>query len=473
MARARSIVGFHANSNGRARMIYNHNDRAQAIVFIGNEGVIKELLFAEFEAILDGFVPLEEWSGRTAKAVYLELNSQFCPTAAVFFTLSFDSRGAVDRSWNLPLMDLARTAAKGPDLGAGPIHLVCASQAPVALFKDYLWDPDLKSGTGHLAQIKKALQRNKLALQFRAPTKGVDFNDIAGDVSGDVSKKLQQLSQKLGENYQKELRDHVAQLLQDQRLQMTALTAEKDKAVNDVRLDYLKKIEGLQAQLEQRGAQLHEVHQRNAELKDTIDAQAQKIEGLREYFEKKLERAQGQATDEAVLDAIRKQSTAQAQARSASALREADELMKMKDMELSFRKEHEESLQRELDILRHENQELLANGGDHVLEKLSRKGVNFVTYQPGAGHITIPLTQLPLFMDNPRAFTADYCGVSEKHYAAWLQHFQAPICQAHGAGGELCGENVERITNPIEFVDGESNYCAQHNQVHAVPVSRS
>ncbi len=441
-------------------MALTENDKSQAVMFIGKEGVVKELLYPEFQAVLDGFVPMEEWANRTAKAVYLEFNSEFCVTAAVFFTLSFEPDGMVERSWNLPLLDLARTSAKGPDMGAGPIHLVCASQCPVALFKDFMWDPDLKPQSSHLIQIKKSLKRNKMGIHF----KPVDQSTQGfGELPADVAKKMQQLSKSMGEQYQKELRDQVAQMIKDQRLQTATMSSEKEKAVNAVRLEFIKKIEALQQQLETRSQELLDAKKRNSELKETIEGQVQKIEGLREYFEKKLERTQ--AGDEAQARAAQQFSEEEVSSKVEEAVRETKELLKMKEVELIYHTEHEEALQVELELLREEKQELLENGGDHLLEKLSRKGVNFVTYQPGAGHITIPLSQISLFLDSPVVFTADYCGVSEKHYSAWLQHYQAPVCMAETANGELCGANLDRVASPTEFVDGESNFCLSHNQL--------
>lgn len=448
-------------------MIYNERDTAQAVMFLGRNGVVKELLFPEFQSILDGFVPLEDWSERTAKAVYLELNNVFCATAAVFFTLSFDKRGAVERLWNLPLLDLARTSARGPDMGAGPIRLVCQSQCPVALFKDFLWNPDLKPSGSHLVQIKKALKRNKLNLVFKAEPN----NPNSANGGGLSSAQMREMSQRMGESYQKELRDQVAQLLKDQRLQIATMSADKDQAVNEVRLEYLKKFELLQNQLEIKTHLLEETLQQNDDLNRMVAGQVQKIEGLREYFERKLERGQG--ADSARLDAVRRESELEAQAKIELAMREAQEHIRMKDAELIFRREHEEALEKQLKALRDESQQLIEKGGDFVLEALSRKGVNFVTYQPGAGHITIPLTQIPLFMESPIAFTAGYCGVSEKHYALWLKHYQTPVCQAVVGKNQLCGADLERISNPVEFVDGESNYCHEHNRLKSLRAVKS
>ncbi len=443
-------------------MIFNRSDKAQAILFVSNEGVIKELLFPEFEAVLDGFVPMEEWAGRTANAVYLELNSEFCATAAVFFTIDFDATGAVERAWNLPLRDLARTSERGPDMGAGPIHLACASHCPVSLFQDYMWDPDLSESSAQLSHIKESLKRNKMGIHFKVEDDAETFDDLPASAAG----HMQQLSKELGEQYKKEMRHQMTHLLEEQKKQMTLLSEERDKAVNDVRLEYLQKIEALQAQIANKNGDLQEAHKRNVELKGTIEGQATKLQGLREYFESKLDRAA--VVDESLVDTLRAQNTAEIEAKVTAATQELKELLGMRDVELAYRKEHEEALNKELREIRVQHQDLLANAGDKVLETLSSKGVNFVTYQPGAGHITIPVTQIGLFLESPVAFTADYCGVSEAHYNAWLTHFQAPVCMANGIHGDICGENVHRVTTPSEFVDGESNYCSQHNQLQRV-----
>ncbi len=114
-------------------------EKAQAVLFFGDNGVTKELLHSEFEALLDGYVPICEWQNEEKKAVYVEFNKDYIAVAAVFFNISFDAEGLVDPAWNLPLLDMARTVSKGPDLGAGPIHLACYSQCPVAYYRDWLW----------------------------------------------------------------------------------------------------------------------------------------------------------------------------------------------------------------------------------------------------------------------------------------------------------------------------------------------
>ena len=438
-------------------MFYLSTDKARAILFFGNEGVVKELQYSEFEALLDGFVPMEEWSGRTVRAAYVEINNNFCVVSAVFFVVTFDPKGGVDASWNLPLADLARTAAKGPDMGAGPIHLACASHCPIAFYQNALWDPDMKSHSSHFAQIKKSLKGNRLGIVFKPaePKVGGGFSEK------DAQQLEQRLTQQLGKHYEQELRDHMAQLLKDQRLRISTLTSDKEAALKELRLEYAQKMETLQQQLDERERMLADADKRNQELKATIDGQVQKIEGLREYFEHKLQRVQG--SEQESIEVLKAQYEIESEAKLTAATAELNDLLKMKEVELLYRAEHEEALQQEVARLRQENQALTADSGDQILEKLSRKGVNFVTYQTGAGHITIPLSEVGNFIDNPMVFTAAYCGVSEKHYLAWLNHYQMPVCSALNDAGEACCADIPRIGSPAEFILGDSEFCQRHN----------
>lgn len=434
-------------------------EKAQAVFFFGSEGIAKELLYTEFQALLDGYVPISEWTNQTRKAAYLEFNADFIAVAAVFFTMSFNAKGGVDASWNLPLADMARTVSKGPDLGAGPIHLVCSSLCPVAYFKDWLWDPSMKSSSGHFGQIKKALKRNRLGVHFTE----VDTGSGSGLSKKEVQKLELRLSQQFSKQYDSDLRDQMAQLLKDQRLLGATMNSEKEEAIKELRLTFAQKMESQQQILEEKEAAFKDAEQRNGELKDTIDGQVQKIEGLRDYYEHKLRRAKN--GDQESIESVIERHKIELDAKVAIATSDVNDLLKMKEVELTYRIEHEEQLKSEISRLRQDGKDLLDNSGDQLLEKLSRKGVNFVTYQPGAGHITIPLSEISRFVENPNAFTADYCGVSEKHYLAWLKHYQAPVCGEFDRNGDMCCENVSRIVSPAEFVLGDSDCCEQHSRL--------
>jgi hypothetical protein len=78
-----------------APMTLPGTETLEAVVFFSEDVISRELLYPEFEAILDGFIPVPDFKGTSAKAVYLVVNSNLCVTAAVFFLLDFDGKGMV------------------------------------------------------------------------------------------------------------------------------------------------------------------------------------------------------------------------------------------------------------------------------------------------------------------------------------------------------------------------------------------
>ncbi len=420
------------------------------MLFFGADGVDRELLYSEFEALLDSFVPLKEWADSTAKAVYVEIDSQFNVVAAVFFLVGFDSKGNVEASWNMPLADLARTSHKGPDLGSGPIHLASASHCPVAYYNGALWDPEPGADGFHFSSIQASIKRNKLGVAFKesavkdTPSRGAD-NEI---------------ERLLSRKYEREMRETAAELLQEQKLRFANLANEKESTIAALKRECAKQLGALQAQLAQKQELLDDVQKRNEELKETVTGQAQKVDGLREYYEHKLSRLQ--QPEDVAAEFSGGITQAELDARLQSAVQESKEQLRMQQIELQCRIDLQEQMQAELVKLREQVKQLLEGSAERELEELSRQGVSFVTYQAGAGHITIPLTDLNLFKQNPVAFTAAYCAVEESVYRAWLQHYQAPVCVFVDEQGRACAADLERVATPAEFVRGISEYCERH-----------
>lgn len=451
-------------------MVHDYDELAPGIFFFGDDGkVAKEMHYSEFEAVLDGYVPAAEWAGRSAKAVYAEIDSDLEVRSAVFFHVSFTKKGEVDPSWNLPLDQLARAATAGPDLGAGPIRLACSSQCPIQHFRDFLWDPDLRMGKGQLKQLHTACKRNKLAIQFREPDlyrtdHEVGLSASHSSPSGMSSDLLEKsLFDRLRKEYEKEFRDHMAQMLREQRLKASTLTTESEKSIQELKAEHTRRLDEYRAMLEEKDRILHEEKEKNAQLKETIDGQAKKIEGLREYFEHKLEQAQG--AEEFHIERLRENYEAEMAAKIESAVKDVKETLQMREVELLYRNEQEAHLQVEIAHLREENHSLIANSGDQLLEKMVSKGISFVTYQPGAGHITIPATDVSVFMESPAVYAAKHCGVNEQHYIAWLAHYQAPVCNCKGTDGSICGANIPRINSPVDFILGDGDRCAAHKDL--------
>ncbi|WP_236074899.1 sodium:proton antiporter [Teredinibacter purpureus] len=443
-------------------MIFDHDELARAVLFFNDAGaIVKEMHYTEFEAILDNYVPSIDWAGQTAKSVCIDLDSKLRIRTAIFFTIGFNAKGEVDSTWNIPLDQLIGSAIRGPDLGAGPIRLVCASQCPIQYFKDSLWDPDMRSGKNHLSILSKAALRNKLSIQFR---EGPHEPAQAGSPPILNNELLEQkISGELRKEYASEFRNQTAQLLKDQRLRAATISNESKKSIASLKVDYSNRIEEYRTIIAEKNRTIEEERERNQALKETIDGQAMKIEGLREYFEHKLEKAEGQGAEH--IHSLRDNHQAEIEAKITVATTELNEMLQMREVELMYRNEQERQLRDEISRLRKENEALMGNTNEGLLSKMVGKGISFVSYQPGAGHITIPFADIADYMTNSVAYAAAQCGVKEALYKAWLDHYQAPVCSAIDENGSICGENVPRITNPTDFHSGDEDRCSAHKEI--------
>lgn len=136
----------------------------EAVMFFSERGVCKEVLYTEFEALLDGLVATPEFADETIEAVFLQINNRLQVRAAVFFTMDFDMDGYVNRLWNMPLRQLAEKAGRGPDMGGGPIRLACLGFTTAPQHRENMWKPGQRNGRADLALIKEAVSRNALGI---------------------------------------------------------------------------------------------------------------------------------------------------------------------------------------------------------------------------------------------------------------------------------------------------------------------
>ncbi len=440
-------------------MIFEENDLAGAVfLFSENKELIRELNYAEFEALIDGYVPAVDLANRELNAVYVEINSHYKIVNAVFFLVKFTSRGFVDKGWSVPVLGLTQQQMRnGPDLGAGAIGLACASRCQIKHVSQFLWEPDLVT----LSEFKvliHAVERNRVAIQFRdtglssvMPSKDERSNDL-------VSEKM--ITERLRKEFDKELRERMDAYMKEQKNRVERIRKEQDMAVADVKRQYNARIDKYHEMLEDQKVMLVEAKGRNSQLKETIDGQAEKIQGLREYYELKLNQAGTQDAD--YFDDLKKSYEVEKDSAVEAATKDLSELLQMREVEILYRNEQESKLHEEITRLREENQSLVGTSGDHLLSRMLERGISFVTFQPGAGHITIPVSEIDRYMDNPPSYIADKCGVSESHYSAWLEHYHVPICRASDDDGDICGENISRVESPADFVMGESDCCHKH-----------
>ncbi|WP_347331292.1 hypothetical protein [Marinimicrobium locisalis] len=435
------------------------SEHTEAVYLFSGDKLAREMLYPEFEAVLDGFVPVPEYANRTAKAAYLTISPQLTISAAVFFVIEFDARGLADRRWNLPLQQLIQQAGQGPDLGGGPIRLVCFSQCPVAWQQKNLWDPQMEPGRNSFVLLRKAVARNRLGLvrteSEPAPKKEPDI----------APKAARQLKKVLHEHYSQAMRDRVARLLKEQRLRITTLANQQARKIDKLNREHQQRLQAYRNKVRQLQAQNSELTQRLETLKANFDAQVQKIEGMRDYFSHKLKAAH---TDEHhQLQALRENYEMELAARVQGATSELEERLEMREMELFYRHQQENNLKEEVSRLRQENQTLLEQGGGQLLERLDKTGISFVAFHAGVGQLTVPPDEMAAYLDDPETFAARALGVEPELYKGWLKHSRNPQCMARDAHGHLCARAVPTVARPSDFHPGESDRCPAHQTLVA------
>lgn len=435
----------------------------EAVLFFNDGGICKEMLYPEFEAILDGVVNLPEYADQQMRAVYVLVNGHLQVRAAVFFYLDFNEDGSADDGWNIPLRSLAERSARGPDLGAGPIRLACRSQCPVSWQKMHLWDPQLSQGNNHFAQIRDRIKRNQLGLLVEdgapqaVPT---DRLQVVAEETWYTRTPASDLAARKADKLQQEQRLKAAQLIKQQRARIASLEKLREADVARVSAQAAEQQEGLRLEIDRLQECLRQQEELNAELQAQLAEQADNFRKNREELSQQLRMLERNSRAEA--EAAREAFESKARAQTEAAVAELKEQISIRDVELAYRNELDTQLQDEIEQLKQTQEKLAANSAERVLEQLSTQGVQFMAYHPGAGHLTIPLRDIFNYQKSPLAYAAKKCAVSEEQYRQWLQHYQDPSCVARLPSGERCAMPLDKIDSPGRFVVGESNCCARH-----------
>ena len=435
----------------------------EAVLFFNDGGVCKEMLYPEFEAVLDGMVSMPEFADQQMRVVYVLINTRLQIRAAVFFFLDFNEDGSADSGWNIPLRNLAERTGRGPDLGAGPIRLACRSQCPVSWYQMHLWDPELTQSQNHLVMLRDRIKRNQLGLLVEEDTPQAVPAERLQMVAEDAwyaADSATQTSIRRAEKLEQEQRLKAAQLIKQQRLRIASLEQQREADISRLR----------ELAAQQQAKLLDEIAQLRQELLDKeglveqlqvqLHEQAEGFQKNREEMSRQLRALEQNGRAEA--DAARAQFDEELRRQIAAAVAEYKEQVSIRDVELAYRNELDSQLQEEIEQLRGRCETLAEQSGDRVLERLCALGVAFMAYHPGAGHLTIPLADITRYRQNPLAYAAAKCAVSEEQYKQWVEHYQQPVCIATLSSGERCNMPLDKVETPARFVLGESNCCARH-----------
>ena len=434
-------------------------DTSVAVFFMEGNSVSRQMLFSEFEAFLDGYVGLSDMADKEAKAVYVVVNAQLQVEALVFFLIYFDDEGRADPEWNVPIERLASIAGSGPDLGGGAIRLSCRSQCSINWHQKELWDPDMTPGSSHFSAIKKAVDQNRLGFkkvkaEEIVPT--LQAVEVASESIPTITAKVEAAELASGAD-ETEHRLKLARLIKNQRLRIKTLESHREAQKEEFQRQsalqsqaYKSKIHSLELSVEKLkviNEQLQEkLFNRNEQflgLQDKVSNQSTHLSDL----EEKLKHA-----EVAEIEGLERQ-------KLEAELVILKEQLDRRDIESVYREEKQELLLAELEELK----EAAADAErESMMTKLKELEVVFVAYHAGAGHVTVPFTDIYRYVESPLKYVASKCYVTEEVYRKWLDHQDSPVCCYKKENGELCGEALELVANPGDFEVGSSDRCKRH-----------
>lgn len=446
----------------------------EAIMFFDEGDIVKEMLYPEFEAILDNVVGVSDFQGQKIKAAFVRINGALKVTDIVLFYLDFDASGYVDKSWNIPLAHLAENAAKGPDLGAGPVRLACRSQCPVSWHQRSLWDPDAHAGNKAIKQIVKAAKRNKLGItvmddqdtrEFAAVSKKDLQKALAKKSSSavaDLGAVEEEIEERLSKKLQKEMEETIAALKEEHKLRVATMKSDTQEHMEKLQALYRSETAKTKEALNTTKQLFAEEKHKNLELKKTLDQHAVELNKVRRSFQQQLEEGQSISKDQ--LHELEQRFELEAKAQTEKATAELKEMLEMREVELFYRDEQVGRLNAEITELRQERQNLLDSSGDRVLQRLVDSGITFVAYQPGVDPLTIPVRDIASYLDAPMDYVAEKSSVDTERYKQWVAHIELPVCGHRDSSGAICGEPLAKVEKPGRFIAGESDRCSKHNR---------
>lgn len=436
----------------------------EAVLFFNDGGICKEMLYPEFEAMLDGVVSMPGFADQQMRVAYVLVNSRLQIRAAVFFYLDFNEDGSADSGWNIPLRNLAERTGRGPDLGAGPIRLACRSQCPVSWYQMHLWDPELTQGANHFVMLRDRIKRNQLGLlveeELPQAVPAERLQMVAEDTWYAANPAKRPMDAQRAQQSDQDQRLKAAQLIKQQRLRIDNLEQQREADINRLRELALEQQTKLRDEIALLRDELTDKDRQIAALEIQLGNQVEGFQKSRQEMSQQLRTLEESSRAEA--EVMRSQFDEELQQQVAAAVAEYQEQIAIRDVELAYRNELDSELQSEIEQLREQCDGLIAQSGERTLERLSAIGMTFMVYHPGAGHLTIALQDMARYQQNPLAYAAGKCGVPEEQYEVWLQHYLEPMCIAPLPSGERCSMPLDKVETPARFAIGESNRCARH-----------
>ncbi len=455
-----------------------------AVLFVDQNKVIKEMLLTEFEAVLDGVVGEPEFADTTCHAVYLKIDLQLNIVGAVFFLITFDNKGAADRRWNIPLAQMVETAAFGLELNGVRLRIACRSQCQIPWHQQDLWEPDLSIGSSTLKMLSTSIKANRLGLlvdnagappllhhSIESSGTLIHDHDIGEDARA-VREMCEGISDGQGSDAQssrEEERYRMAQNIKKQRLFIASLKARQQVELEGQRAQFAKDLESMATTT--KALQLS-----NDDLDKNYARTMAELEDKEQLFKRQSSEYETQIAR--VLDQhgvnhkeLKEQYQKDFRRKLIEQTSKLEEKLEMREVEVFYREEQINRFKKEIADLQSQCKKLQSQTVDSEIVSLVEHGVHFVITQPGLGPISIESKDLSSFNASPNAYLADRLGVELQTYEAWLAHVKSPLCLGDLRTGEACGASVEEVSTPQEFVSSVSDRCSVHQQSNLTAVN--
>lgn len=464
----------------------------EAVLFFNEQGVCRQMLFAEFEAILDRVVDLPDYAGQRTRAAFVLVDPNLQARAVVFFHLQFDAHGGADPRWNIPLRQLAERGEHSLDLGGGPVRLACASRCTDPDVREQLWEPTGSAARNDLLLIRDALLRNPFgmpvnydephATPYLAPAP-VAYEPPPSDAQRwykpgpfalapmaalpELQDWAAPRNSQADDEHNMEQRLKAARLIKQQRTLLNDLNrqcetqqAEHQEQLRKLQADDTRKQNRLRKQydklLAEQSRRLDALERDQARhLEDFKRTHSQQFDEQQKAFEQQEAalRQQQQAADQQLAERQRDlRLQVDINNRLLGQLAQQAGALQLLQQQVLDRQDEVTELQGKL----------AAQEPNEVLSRLASLGVVFVAFHPGAGHLSIPVNDLPRYQDNPMAYAAIKCAVSPERYRQWLRHYQTPRCEGTGSDGKPCNQTISRVDSPSRYQAGDSNCCTLH-----------
>ncbi|WP_372778072.1 hypothetical protein [Litorivivens sp.] len=439
----------------------------EAVIFFKSDLVDKEILYPEFEAVLDGFIGLSDYANRIVKAVYLQISPRLTIQAAVFFTVPFLDDGQVDPNWNIPLQHLADHGQAGPDLGEGKIRLACRSVCPVSWYKDKLWDPDMQGSMTTLDLLVSAVKRNKLGLMVQRSAPPSPSSPAVATQSSAPQLQSQGLQQP---PFNRKYRHRIEGLRKQHALEQRTLAERYQRQREKLETEYVDRLEQCDKVIQELKQRLSKSRRRELQLKEAIDKYESQFNKIRDRYEESLKRGSSEYAAEVAI--LREQFAAEMQNKLEAQSEELGERIAMRESELHLRDQQIAKLRDELTKAKYEISSLMKNDSGQVLQRMTDSGITFVAFHPGIEHLVLAPAEVTAYLNNPIAFVAERCGVSEDRYREWLMHYRLPVCRHKDhEGSQICGQPIDKVLKPFYYRPGESDCCREHRRLAGADIA--